>query len=200
MPINKSQHHDIKTNRRTALIGIYKKLSSSRGKILNPKSYFYLTLVLFVLSSLMLLQSYRIMGRGIFLRKYNNAQIPKNLGQEFLVGDSSISLKGIRRSQGSPGFNAPIDSEYLVVDFYVKNLSSHSITLLPSSEIYAKNTEGEVSYLTPYSLKNPFRAGDLKAGDTIKGELSFLIKKSKHYSLYIDSPWNGGVFSFEIKN
>jgi hypothetical protein len=69
---------------------------------------------------------------------------------------------------------------------------------LPAADTYLKDTSGNVVYLTPFELSQPFRSGELLPGEQIQGQLSYLVKKSKSYALYIDSTWSGRLIEIKL--
>lgn len=115
------------------------------------------------------------------------------------MGLVSMTINKISFSDSKPGFRAPADKHYAIVDLTVKNLADRPLDILPSSDTYMKDTTGVVSYMTPFRLEDPFRAGKLLPGESISGELSFIISKSAGVKLYVDSIWSGGVVPFKVQ-
>jgi hypothetical protein len=121
------------------------------------------------------------------------------IGTPVTMGVSTMELTKVSFSDGQPGFTAPEGKHYVIVDLLIKNNADHPINVLPSSDTYIKNEAGKVSYLTPFVVDQPFRAGGLLPGEQIKGQLSYLVDKTVSLKLFIDSIWSGGVVSFKIQ-
>lgn len=114
------------------------------------------------------------------------------------AGDATVVIHSIRYSNGENGFVVPAGKQYLILDTTFQNNSNHPISITPSTQTYIKDSEGYVTYLTPFALENPLRAGDLLAGDKISGQLSYLVPNNKTYTMYIDAIWSGGVVSVRL--
>lgn len=114
------------------------------------------------------------------------------------AGSATVTINKISYSQGQGSYSAPAGKRYAVLNITFKNNAASSIAVLPANQIYLKDTNGKVYYLTPANLNEPFRAGELLAGDKITGELSYLIPNNITYQLYIDSIWSGGVVSVQL--
>lgn len=115
------------------------------------------------------------------------------------MGVASMKVSSVSFSDGQPGFRAPPNLHYAVIDMTIKNNSDQPINVLPSVDMYTKDEAGSVSYLTPFSLNQPFRAGKLLPGEQIKGELSFIVVKTGKVKLFVDSIWSGGVVPFRVQ-
>jgi len=112
------------------------------------------------------------------------------------AGESAIRVNGIKSSTGHGIFTAPKGNHYLIVSVTIQNLSKKPIYVLPSTDTYVKDPSGKLTYLSPFELANPFRAGELLPGDKSTGELSYLVPTSSRQNLYIDAIWSGGVIVF----
>lgn len=120
------------------------------------------------------------------------------MGTPIVAGNVQATINSVRFEQGAGPMTAPAGKQYLVLDVTVTNTSDSTVSVLPSTSTYIKTTDGNIYYLTPYALEQPFRAGDLKAGDKITGELSYLVPKNTSYTMYIDSVWSKGVVSVRL--
>lgn len=114
-------------------------------------------------------------------------------------GSATIGISDIRSERGSGRYAAPTGSHYVVLTLTVKNNIDMPITIAPSSDSYMKNDAGDVVYLTPFELTSPFHAGQLLPGETVRGELSYLVKDTQRYRYYLESDWTGGVVSFSLQ-
>ncbi len=120
-------------------------------------------------------------------------------GTSITMGATNTKLDSVTSADGTSIFKAPAGKHYLIIELSVKNISEKPINVFPSSDTYVKDVSGTVAYLTPYSLAQPFRAGQLLPGDTIKGQLSYLVAKDTVQKLYIDAIWSGGVVTFAVQ-
>jgi hypothetical protein len=120
-------------------------------------------------------------------------------GQTVSMGSVSLKINRVTTSNGNPAFPSPPGQHYVVVDLSVTNLSDQPINILPGTDIYLKTTTGEVSYLTPYVLDQPFHSGELSPGETVRGQISYAAGKTAQYKLYVDAIWSGGVIPFSLR-
>jgi hypothetical protein len=164
----------------------------------NHQRLFYASLAILIVSAVLL---------GLALAAERRTQQQKQPAPQVLfvpaqavtMGQAVMTIGNPVYSSGSPGFSAPSGSRYLIVNLTVKNTSSRPINILPANDTYIKDTKGHVGYLTPYALKNPFRAGELPPGEQINGELSYLVPSSAPVKFFIDAPWSGGAVTFVLK-
>ncbi len=166
--------------------------------IKNAESLFKISIVFFLISVTLLI---------VTLSYYHNhpgntlsatPQKPISINQAISMGLVEMKVSSVRTSDGSQPFIAPKDKQYIIVDLSIKNKSDKPIQVLPSTDTYVKDSQGNIVYLTPYSLANPMRAGQLLPGETIKGETSYLVSKNGTNKLYIDASWSGGVIPFAL--
>jgi hypothetical protein len=113
-------------------------------------------------------------------------------------GQAKFNITNLKYSNGEGRFVAPANMHYVIFDFSVENTSDKTIAILPANDTYMKNSEGVVSFLTPYGLEKPFRAGDLLPHEKITGQLSYLVKKNESQKLYVDSVWSGALIAIAI--
>ncbi|MGB3023614.1 MAG: DUF4352 domain-containing protein [Candidatus Saccharimonadales bacterium] len=114
-------------------------------------------------------------------------------------GSVTIGISSIRTEKGSGHYAAPAGSHYVVLTLTVTNNIATPITIAPSSDTYMKNDAGDVVYLTPLELNSPFHAGQLLPAETVRGELSYLVRDNQTYRYYLESDWTGGVVSFSLQ-
>jgi hypothetical protein len=120
------------------------------------------------------------------------------MGTPIESGKVQTTINSMRFEQGTGSMAAPAGKQYLILDVSLTNTSNNTVAILPSTDTYIKTTDGKVYFLTPYALEQAFRAGDLRVGDKITGELSYLVPKDTSYTMYIDSVWSGGVISVRL--
>ncbi len=120
-------------------------------------------------------------------------------GQLVAMGSAAVKINRVTYSEGKATFPIPPGQHYVIVDLSVANTSDKPINILPASDIYLKTATGEVSYLTPYELNQPFRAGELLPGETIRGQISYAASKTAPTKLYVDGIWSGGVIPFSLR-
>lgn len=153
--------------------------------------------LLFYVSVLFLLVAIGLLSITLRVQQQNDALINATPGTAYAMqkqvhsGDVVMSVESVSFQDGQQPFIAPEGKHYAIIDFKVKNISDQPIQVLPSSDTYMKNTAGDVSYLSPYAIKQPFRAGELALGETIHGELSYLVDKIGEVKLITDAKWSG---------
>jgi hypothetical protein len=121
-------------------------------------------------------------------------------GKPVSSGISTTTITNIQRSNGKKPFAAPSGYEYLILTLTVRNNSEEPFDALPTTDTYIKTSEGHVSYVTPYTLAQPFHSGQILPGESTTGELSYLVPKNSAYKFYVESGWTGGVVSFMIQS
>lgn len=162
--------------------------------------------LLFLGSLVMLIVSLTLVTIALAIQHSDNTlrvshvQAPFHANQSVTMGSAVLSVGTPRYDTGSNVFAAPSGSRYMVIDLTVKNISDKPIQVMPSTDVYAKDAAGHVVYLTPFVLAHPFHAGELLPGDTVTGQLSFLVQKSAPYNIYVDGAWSGGVLPFDVTN
>ncbi|MGZ6004753.1 MAG: DUF4352 domain-containing protein [Candidatus Saccharimonadales bacterium] len=125
-------------------------------------------------------------------------QNPIAINQPISIGLVDLQVSDIKTTNGSQPFIAPAGKQYVIANLKVKNRSDQPLQLLPSTDTYVKDQTGQVIYLSPYALENPLRAGQLLPGETISGQVSYLVSKNIVNKLYIDASWSGGVIPFAL--
>lgn len=156
---------------------------------------------LFWVSFGFLLTAMVFLGTALWVQSGGLDTQPSNgypLGTTARFDRSTVVLTNFATNKGAGMFTAPSGSEYAVVTMRVTNTSKNTIMVLPSLDTYLKDTTGKLYYLSPSSLSSPFRSGPLLSGDTIQGQLSYLVPKNNQLSFYIDSTWSGGVAKFAL--
>jgi hypothetical protein len=128
-----------------------------------------------------------------------SVQKPFSIGQTIRMGSASVKVSDVTFGGTQATSTAPAGKQYLVLQLTVQNFSDKPINVMPASDMYVKNSTGQVSYLTPYRLKSPFRAGELPPGEKISGQLSYLVDTNQNAQFYIDSIWSGGVVPIALR-
>lgn len=135
-------------------------------------------------------------------RSWTSTYTPTNAfkaGQPIRMGKVSIRIDEVRFEDGSPPFEAPDGSHYAIAQITIQNVSDAPVQIMPSVDTYVKSPDGTVATLATYAYKNPFRAGELPAGEMIRGEVGYVVKKDSDSKLYVDALWSGGVLTFELE-
>ena len=97
-------------------------------------------------------------------------------GNTYSNRDYDVRIDAISRGSGEKGSLNPGEGKtYLIVTLYVKNKSNKSLPLYPVTQTYIKDSQGQTYSIGPAIVKQPFLAGDLSAGDQVKGELAYEI-------------------------
>ncbi|MCA9325824.1 DUF4352 domain-containing protein [Candidatus Saccharibacteria bacterium] len=168
------------------------------GKLtLTSKHYFYAGSIAFLLAVLLLAWTLAIQ----YSSNTNSVSAAKPLetNQMIRTGNVDLKIRNVRFIKGSGMFAAPAGKQYVVFDLWVQNISDKPIQVLPSTDTYMKTMTGDVSYLSPYKLSNPFKAGELPSGEAIHGELSYIIPQDTSVNLYLDANWSGSVIPIAIQ-
>lgn len=157
----------------------------------------------FYLNTAILMLSILLLGLALWTQHHSH-RVPVafagySRGTTVSMGNTLMRVDSVSTTMGSGIFAAPQGKHYLIVELTVKNLSEKPINVFPSSDTYLKDPNGNVTYLTPYSLMQPLRAGELSPGEQIRGQLSFLVSTSGTQKLYIDAIWSGGVVPFVVQ-
>ena len=156
------------------------------------KLMFNASLILFALSTSFLIYTL------FTLTPHKTHQTLYKQGSEIVNGQAKFSITDLSYSNGSGIYSAPTEKHYAIFSFNVENISDKPINILPSTDIYMKNGNGDVSFSTPYGLEKPFRAGELMPHEKINGQLSFLVAKNEAQKLYIDAVWSGALIAIAI--
>lgn len=172
---------------------------NSEDTKMKSRKLFYISIALLATSCLLLGLALWAEYRAALLQPVQS-QAPFSLEQEITSGSATMKLSEPTYAVGTGRFAAPEDKHYLIMNFSVKNNSDKSINVMPASDTYVKADDGTLTYLTPYMLREPLRSGELLPGETIKGQLSFLISKTKSVKFYVDSIWSGRVIPIATKN
>jgi len=125
---------------------------------------------------------------------------PFSTGKPVRMGKVEVTLSNVHFEAGSPPFIAPEGSTYVLAELSIHNTTDAPLQILPSVDTYVKSTDGSVSPLAVYAYQSPFRAGELPVGETIRGEVGYLVKKDAAAKLYVDATWSGGVLPFKLDN
>jgi hypothetical protein len=166
-------------------------------KVINrTKFMFYSSLVLFVSSFVFLVAALQIESATTPKQTTQALYTP---GSQIVSGKAQFQIDNITYSNGSSHFAAPEGKQYLILSFTLKNVSKETISILPANDTYVKDSNGNVYSLSPVGLDNPFRAGELLPGDTITGQLSYLVPKDTPLKLYIDALWSGSLIAIAVK-
>lgn len=168
-------------------------------KHLRKYGMFYASAAMLACSMILLVLALRAEHRAAALSRPSVTQEAFKLGQEVSMGQVKLRLSDAQYTNGSGVFSAPADKHYLIMTLHIKNFSTQPINVLPASDTYVKTADGQVTYLTPYNLKNPFRPGELLPGEEISGQVSYLIAKDVPVKFFADAIWSGGVIPVKTK-
>ena len=165
----------------------------------KSRQLFFFSLVVLALSLLILL--YAIFWSA---KESSNIVVSASVQQPVPVvstismGVVDMKVQKVSFQAGQKPFVAPPGKQYAVVSFEIKNRSDKPIQISPTTDMYVKSASGDVSYITPYAVTQPFRAGQLLPGETIRGDLSYLVRIPGQSKFYIDAIWSGGVIPFAM--
>lgn len=135
-----------------------------------------------------------VLGLGIIrLAAANDPQIP---GIAQTTSSSSMEFTVISATElpaRHPMNPKPSDNEKgLVLAIKIKNLSSGSKPFLPANQLFIKSRDGMIYQMRPVSgVNNAIDAGDIPAGESLEGEISFIVDKTaEQLRLFVDSRWD----------
>lgn len=135
-----------------------------------------------------------LLGLGIlrFLTP-TNPQIP-GVAQTATNSSMEFTLTAVTELPARHAMNPnPSDNEKgLVLAIKVKNLSSGSKPFLPANQLFIKSRDGMIYQMRPVSgVNDAITAGDIPAGETLEGEVSFIVDKTaEQLRLFVDSRWD----------
>ncbi|HET6925189.1 MAG TPA: DUF4352 domain-containing protein [Candidatus Saccharimonadales bacterium] len=159
---------------------------------------FYASVILFVLAATLLVLALASEHHQAQVRSAA-AQSGYPLGTTLSAGVVTVRPVSVTYDPGEGVFEAPTGKEYAIIDFSVMNRSAAPISVLPTADTYVKDAGGHVIYLTPDTLDAPFHAGELPPGETVRGQLSFLVPRSGPLKFYVDAIWSGGVLTYKLR-
>jgi hypothetical protein len=125
-------------------------------------------------------------------------QQPVALGTPISTGSVIAKVESVVYSDSVPGFKSPEDKHYAIVKLALTNKTDQPIHVYPVFDTYMKASDGTVYKITPFALTDAFRSGDIMPGESLKGELSFLVPKQTDARFYLESIWSGSVVSFTL--
>ena len=120
-------------------------------------------------------------GALIYSFTNNRTQFSKQVqsykaGKTYSNNNYDVRIDNVTRGSGEKGsLNPGAGKTYLIITLYVKNKTNKTLPLYPVTQTYIKDSAGQTYSIGPAMVKQPFLAGDLIAGDQIKGELAYEI-------------------------
>lgn len=186
MPANKKDKNKHKTSK-----------VSSADAVIAARKLLRSSAILCFLAVVMFVSAIVITIRRPAQIVYNPA-IPYPRERAVESGSAIVTLGSVTYTDGQPPFQAPEGFQYVVINMKVKNNSAQPIQIIPTTDTYLKDSQGQVVTMAVFSVEHPFRAGELASGDTLQGELAYLIKRDTAYKFYIDALWSGTVLPFSL--
>ncbi len=123
-------------------------------------------------------------------------QSPSNFGKlgETVKTDAfSIVVESVERKPYREVFTNKVlvDKDALVVRLTVQNRSNTKQPFLPVNDVFIKDNYGSIRQLEPvYGIKSPIKAGDLMPGQSVTGDISFVLdNKNGSIRLFFDPRW-----------
>ena len=159
---------------------------------------FLVSLGILLMSALLLMQAYRVEKRTPKPQPKAVSAQGFAIGQKIAMGTSEVTVDSVTYTDGSDHFKAPSGSRYAIVSISITNPSDTPFNMLPANDTYVKSEAGDLAYLSPVGLDVPYRAGEILHGETIKGQLSYLVNSNTHYAFFVDASWSGGVMKFML--
>jgi hypothetical protein len=102
-----------------------------------------------------------------------------------------IKLGAVQSIEKDPAFTPAPDQDIVIIPVTLTNHAKTNYQFLPALSTYIRDEEGGIYKMHPtVYLKNPLPAGDVAAGATVSGELSYAIPKTlKSFKFYVDAGW-----------
>jgi hypothetical protein len=184
---------------------VEKKSTSSKNnssKALHSKISSIKTNHLFLVSVVVLLLSIVLLATSLWIQ-HNTAYLapvkgyPQNV--KVSAGEVAVRVDSVSTTSGSGIFKAPSNQQYIIVGITIRNITQKPINVFPSTDIYLKDPNGNITSLSIYNLDHPYRAGELLPGDQVSGQLSYLVSKGIEQKLYVDGIWSGGILVFDVQ-
>jgi hypothetical protein len=90
-----------------------------------------------------------------------------------------IKLGAVQSIEKDPAFTPAPDQDIVIIPVTLTNHAKTNYQFLPALSTYIRDEEGGIYKMHPtVYLKNPLPAGDVAAGATVSGELSYAIPKT----------------------
>ena len=126
------------------------------GYLITPAVIYMICTATLVCSLLLFQQAASHERKAKKLNQGASKQVPLSISSEIRSGDVTILVDNLRYEDGKKPFIAPNGKKYLILDFTIKNRSDSPKSILPASDTYIKDSAGNVYYLSPYVIQNPF--------------------------------------------
>ncbi len=113
-----------------------------------------------------------------------------------------MTVSRLVRVESDVAFPPAAGDDILVVTLKLQNTSHQSLGFFPSIQTYIRDDQGNTYVMHPtLAMADPLPAGDIAAGQTVTGQLSYEIpKKLTTFRLYVDPAWLQMVpVVFELK-
>lgn len=104
----------------------------------------------------------------------------------------TVNVKNVtENSTFDPAFTIDTTDTMLILDIAITNHTSAKQDLVPTTQLYVRDREGDTFMMHPsVAIKNPLAAASVGAGETVKGQISFAVpKKLANPLLYVDFGW-----------
>ena len=167
--------------------------------ISRPRIVFAAGLVMLVISGILLGLTIKLQNDYRHDTASASAASGYPAGTEVTKGLVSMTVQKVSYTKGQGSFTAPDGMQYAIVTVAVKNRSDKPINILPSTETYIKDEKNNLHYLTPFKVEQPFRAGNAPSGETLTGQLSYLVPEKGKLNLFADSSWSGDVIKIQLR-
>jgi hypothetical protein len=161
------------------------KKSKITAKQIHHKHFFVAGIAAFFLTGILL---------GAFFVSQNSAHRAFADLHVFKPGQTisndlyDVRIDDVSTGNGEQGSMKPsANKTYLIVNLYVKNKSSKSLSLYPVTQSYIKDDQGSTYGIGPAMVTQPFQGGNIISGDKIKGQIAYEIPSSlKHPRFYLE--------------
>ncbi len=114
-----------------------------------------------------------------------------SIGDTVDTADFTFTLHDVKtNTTGIQGYlPVPEDKKFIVVDVTLKNKTADEQTFIPLTTAYIRDSQGKKYELTTAPDIQFTAAGKVASGDTIRGEIGFLIPRSEKSAKFYIEPF-----------
>lgn len=94
----------------------------------------------------------------------------KKVGEMIEVDNVSFGVDAVNLNQAADAVYKPNPgNRFVVVSVTIANKTTQQRPVVPVTQVYLKDQDGNTYFMSPAPMKNPIAAGNLLAGDNLKG-------------------------------
>ena len=125
------------------------------------------------------------------------------VGQTINKSGLAFSLNSVKvDAVGNTIFKPTDQSKFVIADVTITNNTTSQIPVVPVTQMYLKDADGQTYNISPAPVTSQLNAGNLPAGENLRGEISFEApSRLSSMKLYYDSGWNNltpSIYEFKL--